>query len=262
MTAATLSAALDLASQGYAVFPCRPDKKPACPHGFHDATSDAASLRELWQRFPGALIGVATGTASGICVVDIDCKHTQAHQWWGEHRARLLPTRVHRTRSGGLHLIYGDCPGLKCSAARIAKGVDVRAGGGYVLWWPAAGLPTLCSSPIASWPEWLRELAMPPAPVIPIRFRPAATINDIRSSPRRLYGLIRLVALAPVGERNARLFWSACRLRDMLSSGELTPEGGRHAVACLHEAAVRTALPSLEIQRTIASALSGGLRSI
>ena len=45
--------------------------------------------------------------------------------------------------------------GMRCSAGRIAAGVDVRATGGYVIWWPAAGLPVLSDMPLAAWPGWL-----------------------------------------------------------------------------------------------------------
>jgi hypothetical protein len=155
-------AAADLAMQGHSVFPCHIDKRPACPHGFHDASTDWADVVRLWMEHPGVLVGVATGAPSQISVLDIDAKHREAQEWWAANRTRLLPTRVHRTRSGGLHLVYGDYAGLKCSAAKIAKGVDVRADGGYVIWWPAAGLQVLCDGPIAPWPEWLMEALNPP----------------------------------------------------------------------------------------------------
>ena len=30
---------------------------------------------------------------------------------------------------------------------------------GYVVWWPAAGLPVLSDEPPAAWPEWLAAVA-------------------------------------------------------------------------------------------------------
>jgi hypothetical protein len=56
--------------------------------------------------------------------------------WWFSHRDRLPLTRVHRTRSGGLHLIFRHVPDVRCSAGRIAPGIDVRGDGGYIIWWP------------------------------------------------------------------------------------------------------------------------------
>ncbi len=59
-----LQAAINLASHGLAAFPCLLDKRPACPHGFKDARTDADVVRSLWQRYPGALVGLATGVTS------------------------------------------------------------------------------------------------------------------------------------------------------------------------------------------------------
>ena len=75
--------------------------------------------------------------------------------WWASHRDRLPVTRVHRTRSGGLHLVFQHAPDIRCSAGRIAPGIDVRGNGGYVIWWPATGLPVLSNAPFAPWPDWL-----------------------------------------------------------------------------------------------------------
>jgi Bifunctional DNA primase/polymerase, N-terminal len=80
---------------GYAVFPCRrADKKPACPHGFKDATTDPVQVRPLWLRHPGPLIGVACGEASGISVLDVDIKGDHARAWWFQNQHRLPETRT------------------------------------------------------------------------------------------------------------------------------------------------------------------------
>jgi hypothetical protein len=132
----TVAAACALGGMGYACFPCRADKRPATPNGFKAAVKERGAIEDLWRRYPGELVGVATGAMSGASVVDIDAKHNTARKWWDEHRDQLLPARVHRTRSGGLHVIYRHRPGLTCSASRIAHGIDVRGDGGYVVWWP------------------------------------------------------------------------------------------------------------------------------
>jgi hypothetical protein len=105
--ARAIAAARALGGQGYSVFPCRPDKRPATPNGFKDAVSDADSIAELWRCHPGVLVGVVTGEMSGLAVLDIDTKkHPEAQAWFELHQDRPLPTRQHRTRSGGLHLLY------------------------------------------------------------------------------------------------------------------------------------------------------------
>src|SRR5215470_4758223 len=120
-----VTAALTLASE-FACFPCAHNKAPACPHGFKDATRDPVALRELFTRCPGSLIGVPTGALSGIDALDIDAKHTPAREWWAANRTQLPPTRAHRTRSGGLHLLFQHGAALSCGVSRIARGIDVR----------------------------------------------------------------------------------------------------------------------------------------
>jgi hypothetical protein len=157
----------------------------------------------------------------------------------------LPATRVHRTRSGGLHLLFRHHAGLKCSVGRIATGVDVRADGGYVIWWPAAGLPVLCRGPLAPWPAWLR----PTSPRITASTR--IRVPDHRA----LTGLIRCVATARLGERNRLTFWAACRAGEMVSSGLL---GDEAAAAIIVEAASRAGLSLAEAQRTVRSGLRAG----
>src|SRR5690348_11872871 len=94
---------------GLPCFPCGRNKAPAIPGegGHKHATADRAALTALWRHYPGALVGVRTGEASGLSVLDIDtAKHPEAAAWLAAHRARLPATRIHRTRSGGLHFVF------------------------------------------------------------------------------------------------------------------------------------------------------------
>jgi hypothetical protein len=241
--ALALKAALDLARTGLAVFPCAHNKKPCTPHAFYDASKDAETVQALWCRHVGTLVGIRTGEASGLAVLDVDAKHAAATQWYAENRNRLLPTRAHRTPGGGLHLIFAHVEGLRCSQSRIARGVDVKAEGGYAIWYPAVGLPVLCEGPLAPWPAWLLAQLKPKAPPPPSRL----VIPD----DRRLQQLLRRVATAHEGERNALAFWGACRLAEMVGTGLL---GESDALALIVEAAMAAGLPREE---AIATAHSG-----
>ena len=256
--ARALVAAHTLGPMGYACFPCRENKRPATMNGFKDAVTDRNAIEDLWTRYPGELVGVATGNMSAVSVVDIDAKHNEARTWWAEHRDRLLPARIHRTRSGGFHILYRHRPGLTCSTSRICRGVDVRADGGYIIWWPAAGLPVLQDSGIRPWPEWLMPLLepVPVAPAVSIARRALAMRRqDLQPTLHRSLGLIRSVARATEGDRNKLLFWAANRTRDMVASGEVGHHAGMEVLDALREAAAHAGLTRHEIDRTITSAM-------
>jgi hypothetical protein len=180
-------------------------------------------------------------------VLDLDFKHREAMEWWTAHRDTLPETRAHRTRSGGVHLLFQHAVGMRCSASKIVPGVDVRGDGGYVIWWPIAGLPVLCDAQLAPWPEWLRiQLSSPKRPTAS-----RATVPDSRALVR----LVRLVAGAREGERNDLTYWAACRAGEMVASGLFDAEA---AVALIAEAATRAGLPRVESERTARSGIRTG----
>ncbi|MBC6435928.1 bifunctional DNA primase/polymerase, partial [Nostoc sp. HG1] len=81
-------AALRYANDGWAVFPLVPRKKmplipkdeadakakgwPGAGRGCRDATSNLIQVDRWWSKCPNANIGIATGPASGVFVVDLD----------------------------------------------------------------------------------------------------------------------------------------------------------------------------------------------
>jgi hypothetical protein len=189
------------------VFPCRADKSPACPHGFHDASCDPATILQLWHRWPGELIGIATGEQSDLDVLDADRKHGEALAWWKANHHRLLPTRTFLTRSGGLHLYFRHRVGIRNTQGKLCPGIDTRGSGGYAIYWFAAGFECLDHTPPQPFPDWLhRDLtSQPPAP--PPLARPV-------NPERAIDGILRKLAAAREGERNGMLFWCACRLAE------------------------------------------------
>jgi Bifunctional DNA primase/polymerase, N-terminal len=248
MTAASVTHALNtaimLGAVGLPCFPCKLSKRPACTHGFHDAETGPTALRGLWDRFPGELIGVATGEASGFDVLDVDPRHDEALEWCKANQERFPNTRTHKTRSGGVHLLFRHAHGLRCSASRIARGIDVRANGGYAIWWPATGLPVLRAAPLADWPQWLLDQLISPAPARSSVAR--ITVPDSYA----LAQLVRLVASSHEGERNALTFWAACRAGEMVASGLLDPGT---AIAIIAEAGICAGLTRVEAERTARS---------
>jgi hypothetical protein len=206
---------------GYAVFPMRlvgNKKLPTRPekdggHGFKDATKDPDGIAWLWQHWPGPLIGIATGPASGISVLDVDVGHPEAYLWWQDRLPRIPATRAYRSRSGGLHLYFQHLAGITSTASKLAIGLDTRGDGGCATFWFAAGSECLDHTPPAPWPPWLAEelrraTAPPPSPPTR-RYRP---LQD--NEQAALDGLLRKLAGTPDGQRNAVLFWTACRLAE------------------------------------------------
>lgn len=251
-TAGALDAALTISKLlGLPAFPCKRNKAPACPRGFQAAESDSGALLELWRRHPGPLVGVPTGGSSNTDVLDLDHKHAEAIAWWAANRRRLPATRTHRTRSGGLHLLFRHAPGLRCWTGRPVPGVDGRGDGGYVIWWPAAGLPVLCDAPPNSWPDWLLSELLPATPV---RRPKKVAIPD----GHMLAALVRKIAGAARGERNSITFWAACRAGEMSASGLITADT---AAALIASAATRSGLTQTEAERTAWSGVRTGLGS-
>ena len=239
----------------YPSFPCQGNKKPfPRSNGFKDAVPPSTVLMSLWDRYPGELIGVPTGEVTGIAILDIDRKGGGA-EWYEESKSQLPATRIHRTGSGGLHLVYRHRAGLRGSASKIAPGIDVRADGGYFIWWPCEGLDVR-DAPLAEWPAWLEWLIAEReerAPRFNVDARdPFAAAGAL--SMGTIDGLIQTVANAPKGQRNAVTYWASCRMRERITEGQIAEALARDIIL---EAAHVAGLPRWEASRTFDSALVG-----
>ena len=162
----TLQTALNQAKQ-YPIFPCGPDKVPLVKTGFKAASQAPAQITAWWREFPNALIGIPTGKASGMLVVDIDRKNGHDGLATLQANAWSIPlTRIQQTTSGGQHVFFQYPAGqpIRCSAGALGDGIDIRADGGYVICWEAEGLPRLCEEPPAPLPDWLRTALARPIP--------------------------------------------------------------------------------------------------
>ena len=157
-----LDRALQLAADGYPVLPCNASTKaPLIAGGLLAASTDPAAIRAMPWPEP-CLVGIRTGSReSGGCgydVLDVDAA-AGGDAWFGEAVRRIPPTRIQQTRrAGGLHLWFEAKPGARCSAGRIAAGVDVRAEHGYVIDWAGEGVPQWLDEPVTPWPAWLGEM--------------------------------------------------------------------------------------------------------
>jgi hypothetical protein len=245
--------AFALAERGRAVFPMNfSTKRPACPHGIKDATRDLEIIRKWFIR-PGLVPAVATGEPSGVVVLDIDRQHGGSG-WWSMYRDRLPETEVYRTKSGGLHAVFQNAPGIRTiTLGTLGDGVELRAGGASAIYWPSVGLPTLCDAPPAAWPEWLMP---PPRPAWTPPPAPAWAGDDRKARAYALAALrrgIERVATAGNGTRNAALNAEAYSLIRLTDGGAL--DHAEIAEALAH-AALAAGLDRREIEQTLRSALS------
>lgn len=239
------------------VFPCGADKTPLVAGGFKAATRDRDAITRLFSNPRAVMIGVPTGSPSGVVVVDVDAHgEKNGMGWWGDNEAALCHTRRHRTRSGGLHLLWrapADGPPIRNSASRIAPGVDVRGEGGYVIVPPSPGYEVEHASEIAPMPRWLAALCQKrsPPPLPPPSYVPKDTW-----AWQRLMRAVVKVGQAGEGTRNATLnaqaYYVAALVGEWLSRDD--------ALAALFRAARQAGLEEQEIKATLHSAFSSGGR--
>jgi putative DNA primase/helicase len=165
---------LTMVRLGCAVFPVvAGGKKPAVAGGVHTASKTLKEIKDYFSAHVSANYGIATGAASGTFVVDPDgLEGVKNFQRLEKEYGRCAPTVTVRTPHG-LHL-YFRAPHHRVpnSASQIAKRVDIRGDGGYVVG-PGSTTPdgvyrfASRRSPddveIAEAPTWLLEMIVQPA---------------------------------------------------------------------------------------------------
>lgn len=136
-----LKAALMYATKyKWAVFPVSQiTKKPLTPHGCKDAKKDPGAIKNWWKKWPDASIGIATGAASGLIVIDEDIDENKGKdgyhevQAWERINGRLPDTVQAITGRGGYHLYFKYDGTDIGNRTDLLDGVDVRGEGGYVI---------------------------------------------------------------------------------------------------------------------------------
>lgn len=137
-----LEAALLYAARGWQVFPVgsgKSKKEPFTKNGLNDATTDPATIRSWWKKWPAANVGIRTGAESRLAVLDLDAKDVPVDVLMEEcERLAGAPfprTAISKTGGGGLHLLFTLEEGqtVANSTGRICKNVDTRGEGGYIV---------------------------------------------------------------------------------------------------------------------------------
>lgn len=229
MNARLTAAALRLAASGLHVFPCSRSKTPCTDRGFRDATRGPDAIGEAFARHGAALVGVAT-EASGLVVIDVDAKAEHDGRLWVFANAHRLPaTRVHHTPSGGAHFVFAAPPGAGVASgnSRLARGVDVKARGGYVIW-PGTegdGYTVARDLPPVALPQWVVEACHPPPPKpasnLPMRAEASGSSRYVAAALKSARKRIESAAFgSQQSTLNAESYW----IGRLCGAGEL-PEG-------------------------------------
>jgi len=245
--------ALDYAGKGWKVIPlhtpselgecsCKKSdcksvgKHPRTMNGLKDGTTDEAKIRNWWAMWPNANIGIVTGDASGIVVLDVDLdKFGEKSLEYLEEENYFLPETLQSvTGSGGSHYMFAQPQvSIKNSASSIGQGLDMRGDGGYIVAPPSRHksgnrYEWKNDCDLATMPDWLLQLAT----------------ETSQSSGEFVNG-----ECIPEGQRNVTLFSLACSVR---SRGLDEPEifallqavNNHRCDPCLPESEVKTIVAS------------------
>lgn len=129
------------AEHGLKVFPVGEDKKPACMRGHNAATKKDKAVCKMFEQCEwGQGIGIRTGQASGILVLDVDTKKKDELGYdpldWlvDKFGDEWQDTLVARTPSNGYHFYFRLAKGTHVgSVTALFQGVDIKCDGGYVV---------------------------------------------------------------------------------------------------------------------------------
>jgi replicative DNA helicase len=192
-------------------------KTPAIDHGFKDATTDEATIRQWFSKL-NINIGIPTGKKT-FYVLDIDVangkKGEESLSQLENEFSKLPDTMTAFTGGGGRHLcfLYSGDEELKCGS-NILPGIDFRGDGGYIVVEPSMhesgniyeweSYEDVWHRYIEEMPEWLVNLvSKKPKETKTQKKKHAATDSSIK-----------------VGNRNETLFKLGCTLREVGSADE------------------------------------------
>lgn len=281
-----LNAALDFAHRGWWVFPLHgieggactcgragcssPGKHPRVRRGLHEATTDPTKIRAWWTRWPGANIAIATGTVSGLVVIDLDEPESNASLARLEKLGFHLSPTFTATTGAGRHLYYATELALANTTRRLPgidvdlPGIDLRAGRGYVVAPPSvhvSGTTYEWSDPaanLAPLPMWITKTERH-SPTTPMASAPAPDGDGTPYGLAALQAEIDNLTSTPEGSRNDQLNRAAFALGQLIGGGELAEAPAR---AALEQVGSHIGLDERETRATIESGLSAGkLRS-
>ena len=182
-------------------------KHPRTEHGFKDATLDEKKIREWWKQWPAANIGIPTGEASGLVVLDIDSLETKDKlkelvSFNGEPKVRT---------AHGFHVYYRYDGRDFRNKVGIIPGLDFRGNGGYVVVPPSVH----ATKKSYAWVEPISDHNLRPVPP-DLEKLLTTTQSQGQSSEgyRKRFDSAQALHGVPEGQRDETLFKLAAKLRN------------------------------------------------
>ena len=174
-----------------AVLPLQPmGKAPATTTGVKQATTDTTVIDRWWSAAPTMNIGIATGSRSGVFVLDIDDEAGEQSLRELERNNGDLPETVEAITGKGRHIFFrlGDGDPIRNSVSKLGPGIDVRGDEGFVVAAPSIHpsgrryeWSVDCATEFADAPIWLIELMAETAQ--PGKGRPLEAWHDVLTQP-------------------------------------------------------------------------------
>jgi hypothetical protein len=227
---------------------CRSEgKHPRTAHGKDDATTDLTVIRNWFDRWPTANVGIRTGPP-GPEVTDVD----NLDNWFELLDGRDVPeTRIALTGRGA-HL-YFEASGLPTSTSKLAPGIDTKGADQLVVAPPSVHR----SGRRYQWISDGAQLAPVPEWILVALSSPRAKHGSSLGVPTPAWGsagiareLDRLRA-ATEGTRNHTLFSVSATVWELVNGGHVREEAASRAI---FEAAEQIGLSITEIENTWRSA--------
>jgi len=233
-----LEAALDYATNGIPVFPCRADNKsPHLKRGFKDASTDEAAIGDWWSRWPDAMVACPTGQAIGAWVLDVD--DPVIFEAAAAQIGLSLPVTRRASTGKGYHLYFRYDPAAPVHNRQRAAsgwpfprlpGAETRGEGGYVILPPSLH-PTgksyewKCEEDVSEAPAELLAIVRGPKTramrdnYVPRIETPSG--EDSRYGLRALEEECRTIMQAPSGTQEMTLNSAGLKIGALVAGGEL-----------------------------------------
>jgi len=171
----------------FSVIPMRLDKKPFIEwEKYQKVLPTENEIQFWWRKWPKANIGIVTGKASNLAVIDVDTE--EGKEEISKYISDSYESPVCRTPAGGQHFYfrYPENVNLR-NNCRAVPGCDLRAEGGYVLAPPSKGE----NGKRYQWHSLLdiSKIEIPPLPPAYIKYinNRSSTIRGCNNSDKEMF---------------------------------------------------------------------------